>query len=150
MQRTETLSLLWFVVAPACLSAGGGGGSGVQTACGNGACESNETTVTCAADCDTGARGTAGANADSSFGNADGFLSTDSSNNSRPVSGDGSSRAPVAHLYIVIHGPSLNESACYGTSSPGPDIDAIALFRKESGQWSLKGVGKPGSVVHKV
>lgn len=50
------------------------------------------------------------------------------------------------YMYVTIDGSPASEPDCKLTSSPGPDIDAIALFDKAG---KLKGVAKPGTSVFK-
>lgn len=50
------------------------------------------------------------------------------------------------YSWVIIDGS--KEPDCT-TNSPGPDIDAIALYRKEGGTWKLKGMAKAGTQVVK-
>jgi hypothetical protein len=52
---------------------------------------------------------------------------------------------PTGYTFITIDGAPEGNPDCT-TSSAGADIDVIAVYNKDG---SLKGVGKPGSVVHK-
>ena len=51
---------------------------------------------------------------------------------------------PTSWKSIVIY-DKYTEPACTATASPGPDIDAVALWRNIGGLWKLMGVGKVGS-----
>lgn len=50
------------------------------------------------------------------------------------------------YTWLIIDGSPATEPDCSATNSPGPDIDAVALFSKEG---KLKGVGKPGTAKFK-
>ncbi len=50
------------------------------------------------------------------------------------------------YTFVTIDGSPASEPDCKATNSPGPDIDAIALFDKAG---KLKGVAKPGTSVFK-
>ena len=52
---------------------------------------------------------------------------------------------PTGYMFVTIDGAPDGTADC-STTSAGADIDVIAVYNKDG---SLKGVGKPGSVVHK-
>ena len=55
---------------------------------------------------------------------------------------------PTGWKSVVIY-DKYTESDCKATTSPGPDIDAVALWRNVGGDWKLMGVGKVGSADYK-
>ena len=125
--------------------------------CGNAKCETGESSASCASDCPANS----GHFCDNSCGMQGATCSCDSECRARgdccdvngniganPYNCGGSTCGKCAittgYLWVTLDGNPEPTPDCNSTSSPGADIDLIALYAA-SGQ--LKGVGKPGSAV---
>lgn len=68
-----------------------------------------------------------------------------SGNDTTADTGSDTGNTMVTYKFVAIDGSPYAEPDCAATSSPGPDIDAIALYRNNQ----LMGVAKPGTAVFK-
>ena len=127
--------------------------------CGNGKCESGESSANCSLDCPVvghvcdsycGQMGPGGCYCDAGCAKS-GDCCTYSGG--KPVNANGDCDGSTCALcqssktlrYVTIDGGPEGNPDCM-SSSPGADIDVVALY---SAQGNLRGVGKPGTVVHK-
>lgn len=71
---------------------------------------------------------------------------SDSTTGGSDATGGGTDTAtgPSGWMSLVIY-DKFTEPDCKATTSPGPDIDAVAVWREVNGEWKLMGVGKPGT-----
>lgn len=76
-------------------------------------------------------------------GGSDATGGTDSSGGTDTAGGD-TTTGPTGWKSVVIY-DKFTEPDCKATTSPGPDIDAVAVWREVGGTWKLMGVGKIGT-----
>lgn len=69
---------------------------------------------------------------------------TSGSTDSDTTTAGDTTTAPTGWTSVVIY-DKFTEPDCKATTSPGPDIDTVALWRQVGGTWTLMGVAKVGS-----